>query len=97
MTTSTADTLLFGVGHRDALTMSTAAGSFTELHDFQNGLDSTTMTSVYRIVTSASTYAASGTWAGGAAEWVSQVAAYKAAGGGGGGATIKQLAALGVG
>lgn len=91
--TSTADAFLFGVAHRDALTTSTAGGSFTELHDFQNGADSTTATTVYRVVSATGTYAASGTWAGGASEWVSQVAAYKQAGGGGGSTTNLTLSA----
>lgn len=97
VTTATADALVYGLCHRDALTTSTATGSFTEVHDFQNSSQSTTLTTVYRIVAATGTYTPGGSWVSGAAEWVSTGAAYKAAGGGGGGVTVKQLAALGVG
>jgi hypothetical protein len=84
LVTSVADCLIHAVAHRDALTTSTPAAGYTELHDFQNPLENTTMTTVYQIVSSTGTYNAGGTWAGGTAEWVSVAIAIKAAGAGGG-------------
>lgn len=83
VTTTQANTILMAAAHRDGLSTSAAdgAGGWTELVDFQNSSDSTTLTVVYKIVSGVTTYSTTGTWTGGAGEWVATIIAIKEAGG----------------
>lgn len=94
-TTNATDALVAGGWQDLVLTSDTPGASYTEIHDFQDAGNGSTVTSEYRIVAATSSYTGSGTWlASGTSTTI--MGAYKAASAGGG-ATVKKLAQLGVG
>jgi hypothetical protein len=94
-TSTNADDLVIGGSMIDGATSSTATGGATELFDWQNLPNNWTSTVAYKIVAATGSQSITGTWLASNNE-VAGFVAYKGSGGGAA-ATVKQLAALGVG
>jgi hypothetical protein len=82
VTTTVAETLLFGAAGISADRTSTPDADWTELHDVHRAAASEGTTTVYRTVSSTGTYSASGTWTGGGIR-TGAIVAFKAATAGG--------------
>lgn len=96
--TTQADELIIGACSCDtaATATSTPGSGYSELHDFDNG-GAFQLTTIWKIVSSTGTQNPTGTWTSSGWTWNAAVATFKGDGSGGGAATVKQLAALGVG
>jgi hypothetical protein len=95
--TIAAGSVLIVTAHLDPSANSTITSPSIEALDW-NDTANTAMTTGYRIEASGGSYTVAGTWVTGATVRTATVAAaFIADAGGGGGATVKQLAALGVG